>query len=381
MSIAVPATEVKVRRRVLPADWRSQAAMAVALVLGAALMLAPFLWMIATSLSRKANSSMPRVPSFWPPDPSFFNYFVASQNLPIGRLYLNSLLVVGENDLLLGIVTSRDLLFAENPRAPVAAVMTGREPLVTLRYFGPHTNPDAPNVGDHSFPLPLDIGTGHDATNETDPLIANALSQLDFPDVPVYEISGCPNPFAPNEPESFYTSDPGKALVTGQCSDFNRVKGPILRGLAARAPYFHNGAAADLREFGRFDDAEKLLRQVLDIDPHHNHALISLGQIAQRRGDSAAALQAFEEALAIRPEFPEAAYNLGNAFREVGRLADAMRAWQWALQLRPDYPEALTNRGRARQALGDAAGAVVEPAHAVGVAEARPQRGLAGDEG
>ena len=26
---------------------------------------------------------------------------------------------------------------------------TGREPLVTLRYFGPHTNPDAPNIGDH----------------------------------------------------------------------------------------------------------------------------------------------------------------------------------------------------------------------------------------
>jgi hypothetical protein len=26
---------------------------------------------------------------------------------------------------------------------------TGREPLVTLRYFGPHANPDAPNIGDH----------------------------------------------------------------------------------------------------------------------------------------------------------------------------------------------------------------------------------------
>jgi hypothetical protein len=26
---------------------------------------------------------------------------------------------------------------------------TGTEPLVTLRYFGPGTNPDAPNVGDH----------------------------------------------------------------------------------------------------------------------------------------------------------------------------------------------------------------------------------------
>jgi hypothetical protein len=26
---------------------------------------------------------------------------------------------------------------------------TGSEPLVTLRYFGPDTNPDAPKVGDY----------------------------------------------------------------------------------------------------------------------------------------------------------------------------------------------------------------------------------------
>jgi cytochrome c peroxidase len=117
---------------------------------------------------------------------------------------------------------------------------------------------DAPNVADHSFPLPLDIGTGHDATNESDPLIANALTQLDFPDVPVYEISGCPNPFATSTttpsaaPYVFYTTDPGKGLVTGLCSDMNRVKGPILRGLAARAPYFHNGAAQNLTELVNF---------------------------------------------------------------------------------------------------------------------------------
>jgi hypothetical protein len=34
-------------------------------------------------------------------------------------------------------------------RAGVVFENTGREPLVTLRYFGPHTNPDAPSVGDH----------------------------------------------------------------------------------------------------------------------------------------------------------------------------------------------------------------------------------------
>ena len=113
---------------------------------------------------------------------------------------------------------------------------------------------DAPNVGDHSLPLPLDIGTGHStlASVETDPQIEAGLQQLSMPDLPVYLISGCPDPFNPGQPASFYTSDPGKGLITGQCGDLNRVKGPILRGLAARAPYFHNGAAANLLEVVNF---------------------------------------------------------------------------------------------------------------------------------
>lgn len=32
------------------------------------------------------------------------------------------------------------------------------------------------------------------------------------------------------------------------------MKGPILRGLAARAPYFHNGAAASLSQVVDFYD-------------------------------------------------------------------------------------------------------------------------------
>ena len=113
---------------------------------------------------------------------------------------------------------------------------------------------DAPNVGDHSLPLPLDIGTGHSklAGMETDPQVAAGVAQLAMADLPVYLINGCPDPFNPGQAASFYTSDPGKALITGQCSDLNRVKGPILRGLTARAPYFHNGAAASLTEVVSF---------------------------------------------------------------------------------------------------------------------------------
>ncbi len=115
---------------------------------------------------------------------------------------------------------------------------------------------DAPNVGNHSLPLALDIGTGHDPASETDPLIANGLAQLSVPDLPVYRITGCPNPFQvpgqPVEPYVIFTTDPGKGLISGLCSDMVRTKGPILRGLASRAPYFHNGAARDLNELLEF---------------------------------------------------------------------------------------------------------------------------------
>jgi cytochrome c peroxidase len=111
---------------------------------------------------------------------------------------------------------------------------------------------DSPNVGNHSAPLPLDIATSRLAAYETDPSIYAALRELSAPELPVYEITGCPDPSNPAETVNYYTSDPGKGLITGLCADVNRGKGPILRGLAARAPYFHNGAAANLEELVNF---------------------------------------------------------------------------------------------------------------------------------
>lgn len=70
-----------------------QIAILVVLGLGAVAMIVPFEWMLATSLSRSANSVMPRIPQFWPSDASFFNYRIALTNLPVLRYYLNSLIV------------------------------------------------------------------------------------------------------------------------------------------------------------------------------------------------------------------------------------------------------------------------------------------------
>jgi cytochrome c peroxidase len=94
---------------------------------------------------------------------------------------------------------------------------------------------DSPAVGDHSFPAPLNIGIA-DASRRT-------------LDLPLFTIQ-CDNGQPPIQ-----TTDPGRALVTGKCADIGKFKGPILRGLAARAPYFHNGMAATL------DDAVDFYQQ------------------------------------------------------------------------------------------------------------------------
>ena len=63
----------------------------------------------------------------------------------IGKLPLQTPAMIRFGEL------TEDEVFVSHDAARQGVVFenTGREPLVTLRYFGPHTNPDAPNVGDH----------------------------------------------------------------------------------------------------------------------------------------------------------------------------------------------------------------------------------------
>jgi cytochrome c peroxidase len=100
---------------------------------------------------------------------------------------------------------------------------------------------DTPFAGDHSVKAPLNIGVA-DAGSNSPPA-------LDISGLPVFTIWCTSGPLAG---QIFEVTDPGRALITGQCADIGKVKGPILRGLAARAPYFHNGSAATLQDVVEF---------------------------------------------------------------------------------------------------------------------------------
>ncbi len=90
---------------------------------------------------------------------------------------------------------------------------------------------DTPDLGGRSVDGPLDIGTSDPSR------VAPALP------LPAFTIHCDTGPLAG---QTSFTFDPGRALITGKCEDIGKVKVPVLRGLAARAPYFHNGSAADI---------------------------------------------------------------------------------------------------------------------------------------
>ncbi|MDH5553357.1 MAG: hypothetical protein OEX82_08500 [Nitrosomonas sp.] len=91
---------------------------------------------------------------------------------------------------------------------------------------------NTPNAGNHSVPLPLDIG------------ISNPIRHT--PDMPLYTLKN-------NETgETVQTMDPGRALITGKWEDMNKFKGPVLRSVASRPPYFHDGSAADIEDVVNF---------------------------------------------------------------------------------------------------------------------------------
>jgi cytochrome c peroxidase len=93
---------------------------------------------------------------------------------------------------------------------------------------------DSPNVGNHSVSAPLNIGVG------------DLDSSLDVSYLPVITLQNR------TTHEIKRTTDPGRAMITGLWKDVGRLKGPILRGLASRAPYFHNGSADSLDDVLNF---------------------------------------------------------------------------------------------------------------------------------
>jgi tetratricopeptide (TPR) repeat protein len=106
-----------------------------------------------------------------------------------------------------------------------------------------------------------------------------------------------------------------------------------------------------LHQQGRFADAERVYREVLQHAPNHFDALHLLGVLGLQAGRTEAGVELIASAIKQNPNSWGAHNNLGNGLRELGRLDAALGSFERAIALRPDFAEAQNNRGMVLQHL------------------------------
>lgn len=99
--------------------------------------------------------------------------------------------------------------------------------------------------------------------------------------------------------------------------------------------------AIELHRKGRFMEAERVYRRVLQAEPTHPDALHLLGLIAKEAGQPEAAIQLIRKAIAVSPATPSFRSNLAMMFEEQGRYSECEAAARGALELEPTNGNAL----------------------------------------
>jgi tetratricopeptide (TPR) repeat protein len=114
----------------------------------------------------------------------------------------------------------------------------------------------------------------------------------------------------------------------------------------------------------RLDEAEKLVRRAVEMDPDSGSYLDSLGWVLFQRGDLPGAIAALERAEALAGPEPTILEHLGDAYRRSGREADAARAWRRAVKALDDgaEPDLPGQRAGIEKKIRDLPGGDVRPA-------------------
>jgi protein O-GlcNAc transferase len=151
-------------------------------------------------------------------------------------------------------------------------------------------------------------------------------------------------------------------------------------------------AGTQLQKAGRFDEAEKIYRQLLAQDPNSPDALHLMGVLLSQRGQHQPgidlirraiavypaggmyyanlarilvtaqrpdeAIVAYQQAAALQPNDSQAYNDLGNALFTARRVEEAITAYRRAVEIQPDSASAWSNLGNALQVSGQHAEAL-----------------------
>lgn len=155
---------------------------------------------------------------------------------------------------------------------------------------------------------------------------------------------------------------PAEALAPNQRAAFDAAADEFIatQNYNADRPEARTALGTFYAARGRPDDAERLLRSAIAMEPRHVPAYVNLADLRRAQGRDADAAAALREGLAANPEDASLHHALGLALVRLQRMPEALADLQRATQLAPGntrfayvYAVGLYSAGRAADALSE----------------------------
>lgn len=135
----------------------------------------------------------------------------------------------------------------------------------------------------------------------------------------------------------------------------------------------HNIMGVTLNALGKPAEAAASLSRAVKLEPKAASFHANLGEILRQQGKTDEAKTALEESLKLDPASPQTHNNLGIIAYEQRRYADAIQHYRAALAKRPKMAEAHNNIGNALRMTGDLDGAIKAYQDALTIRERYPE--------
>ncbi len=110
-------------------------------------------------------------------------------------------------------------------------------------------------------------------------------------------------------------------------------------------PCIFSNYALILYEFGKYNQAEKLVIKSIEINPEIAESHNTLGNILIELGRLKEAERSFRKAIKLKPELGDLYNNLGNVLSNMGNLKEAESMTRKAIDINPNFAGAYSNLG------------------------------------
>ena len=114
----------------------------------------------------------------------------------------------------------------------------------------------------------------------------------------------------------------------------------------------NNNLGVLLQYYNKFEEAEKLYKKAIELKPDYAEAYSNLSVILNKLNKFDEAIVSCQKAIEFNPSLAQAYSNLGNAFFKLNRHEDAIVNYNKAIELKPNYIKAHNDLGVSLQIIG-----------------------------